>query len=143
MKKLNGRPICYNCPFKTFDRCSDFTIYDCWHASELVVGLDDDDKGYTNVIVQSKKGENILNLIKDSYETYDVSTDKAIYLDGVMILNSAVPHCKRFEFYNDLDDNILSDHIKKFISITFIDRILEKSKTFLYKTGLLSKIKRR
>lgn len=34
--EIASRPSCYNCPYKFVNRCSDFTIYDCWHAADLV-----------------------------------------------------------------------------------------------------------
>ncbi len=55
--EISSRPSCYQCHFKSVERCSDFTIYDCWHANNLVEGLVDDDKGFTNLIVQSSKGK--------------------------------------------------------------------------------------
>ncbi len=73
---LSSRPSCYKCHFKTLERCSDFTIYDCWNAEKLVNNLIDDDKGFTNLIVQSSKGEKILEEIKDKYELYSVDLKK-------------------------------------------------------------------
>ena len=34
--EISSRPSCYQCHFKSVERCSDFTIYDCWHANNLV-----------------------------------------------------------------------------------------------------------
>ena len=84
-KEISSRPSCYQCYFKNLERCSDFTIYDCWHADQLVVGLADDDKGYTNLIVQSKKGEQVLEKIKQDFDIYPVDTERAIALDGIML----------------------------------------------------------
>ena len=60
-KEISSRPSCYQCYFKNLERCSDFTIYDCWHADQLVVGLADDDKDYTDCTIQERRagsGEN-------------------------------------------------------------------------------------
>ncbi|MBB5264174.1 coenzyme F420-reducing hydrogenase beta subunit [Catenibacillus scindens] len=134
--EIASRPICYQCPFKTLDRCSDFTIYDCWHASDLVDGLKDDDKGFTNVIVQSKKGEDILDLIKDKYDIYSVETKKAIKLDGIMVLNSAVPHPLRSQFYIALDKYDMKEIVQKFVPIKINDYIIERLKVIIYHMGI-------
>ena len=79
-----------------------FGLDDCWHADQLVVGLADDDKGYTNLIVQSKKGEQVLEKIKQDFDIYPVDTERAIALDGIMVRNAAHPHPKREEYYQDM-----------------------------------------
>ena len=138
-KEIASRPICYQCPFKTLERCSDFTIYDCWHAANLVSDLKDDDRGYTNVMVQSNKGHVILEEIKDAYEIYQVDNNKAIELDGSMVLKSAVPHAHRKEYYTDLESNDLRTHIKKYIPVTLKDQMIEKMKIYVYRCGLYEK----
>ena len=110
--EISSRPSCYKCRFKSVERCSDFTIYDCWHANNLVEGLVDDDKGFTNLIVQSLKGERILDRIADRYELYATNLEKAIELDGTMICNSAEPHPRRDEYYLNLDKETLRAHIQ-------------------------------
>lgn len=32
--EISSRPSCYQCHFKSVERCSDFTIYDCWHLNK-------------------------------------------------------------------------------------------------------------
>jgi hypothetical protein len=129
---LSSRPSCYKCHFKTLERCSDFTIYDCWNAEKLVNNLIDDDKGFTNLIVQSSKGEKILEEIKDKYELYSVDLKKAADLDGVMIWNSAQPHPRRNEFYHGIDEELLDNHVQKFAPIKVKDYLIEYSKKYLY-----------
>lgn len=136
-KEISSRPICYQCPFKTLERCSDLTLYDCWHPDQLVPGLRDDDRGYTNVIVQSEKGMQLLEAMRGRMEMHPADTETAVRLDGVMVRRSAKPHPKRDEFYRDLDQTELPDHIQKFLPISRKDRILEQSKGMLYRLGVL------
>lgn len=135
-KEIASRPSCYQCSFKTINRCSDYTIYDCWHAAQLVPNLNDDDKGYTNVIVRSEKGKRLFTQIQERYEMYPVNTEKAVELDGVMVKKSAIPHVKRKEFYKGIDEKTLPEQIQQFIPITWKDQLIEKSKVVLYKTGI-------
>ena len=141
-REISSRPSCYECSFKTDTHPSDFTIFDSWHASELVHGLKDDDLGYTNVFINTDKGRKILSEIEDEYEYYQVDKEQAIKLDGKMVRNSAIPHQKRKEYYVDLDDEELDVHIQKFIPISKKDYMVEKSKTFLYRTKLLYLLKK-
>lgn len=134
--EISSRPSCYQCSFKTLERCSDFTIYDCWHAAELIEDFRDDDKGYTNLIVQSNRGAKILEIIKDDYEIYAVNTQKAVRLDGIMILDAAKPHFQRNEYYKGLDKEPLDAHIQKFIPIKRKEILIEKSKNILYKCNI-------
>lgn len=142
-KEISSRPSCYQCYFKNLERCSDFTIYDCWHADQLVVGLADDDKGYTNLIVQSKKGEQVLEKIKQDFDIYPVDTERAIALDGIMVRNAAHPHPKREEYYQDMDRDEVAEHIEKFIPITKKDHLIEWSKKIIYRVGIYRFLKKK
>ena len=141
-KEISSRPSCYKCGFKTDKHSSDFTIFDSWSATELVQGLKDDDLGYTNVFINSEKGRKIFDIIKDKYEWYSIDLEKAILLDGKMVRASAKPHPKRNEFYRDLDNEELVEHIKKYIPISKKDYLIERSKKVLFKTKLIYIIKK-
>ena len=141
-REIASRPICYQCPFKKLERCSDFTIYDCWHAGELVAGLNDDDKGFTNVIVQSEKGRRVLEHIRGHYEIYPADVEKAVKLDGSMVRGSATPHKRRAEYYVDLDRHGLPEHIAAFIPVSGKDRLIERCKVGVYRLGLYAVLKK-
>ena len=141
-REIASRPICYECPYKQLNRCSDFTIYDCWHAAQLVPGLKDDDRGYTNVIVQSEKGRAVLEQIKAAYELYPASTQKAVELDGSMVMGRAVPHKRRAEYYQDLDRHSLPEHIDQFIPVSSRDRLIERCKHGIYRMGIYALLKK-
>lgn len=139
--EIASRPSCYTCPFKQGERCSDITIYDCWHISNLVSGVKDDNQGYTNVMIHSVAGRQILENIMNEVIIYPVDNKKAVGLDGIMVEHAAKPHPKRSEFYKELDSNELPTLIQKFIPIHKTDYIIEKCKGFLYKSGLLQTLK--
>ena len=141
-REIASRPICYQCPFKRLERCSDFTIYDCWHAAQLVPGLTDDDKGYTNVIIQSEKGQKVLEQIRGGYEIYSADTEKAVQLDGSMVRDSAKPHKRRAEYYVELDRHSLPEHIAAFIPVSGKDRLIERGKLGIYRLGIYTALKK-
>lgn len=141
-KEIASRPICYKCPFKHVERDSDLTVYDCWHFSELVTGRTDDDNGYTNIIIQSVKGKQLLMKIEDKIELYGVDLYKAMKLDGVMIQQSALPHPDRDRFYNGCNNKTIEEMVNDFIPVTRKDYAVEMVKQCLYKAGILQEIKK-
>lgn len=139
--EIASRPSCYNCHFKIVERCSDLTVYDAWHAHELVDTIKDDDKGFTHVIIQSEKGSELFKALSDEISFWKVDLKKAIYLDGPMIENSAIMHENRNIFYKDIDNYGLEKSIAKNIPISHIDKCIELFKKCVYKSGILNSIR--
>lgn len=140
-EEICSRPICYDCPFKGINRVSDLTLYDCWHFSNLISGISDDDLGYTNVVIQSVKGKKYIDLLSNTLEIYNVDTELAKKLDGPMIDNCPKPHPMRNEFYKEIDEVSLPEHINKYIPITRKDYYIEWIKKILYSVGVLQRTK--
>lgn len=67
-RSWNMRKSCFNCPFKKAERISDFTLSDCWGAYKLVPQINDN-KGLSSVVVHSKKGQDLWNIVKDKMDT--------------------------------------------------------------------------
>ena len=128
---------------KKIERNSDLTVYDCWHFSELVDGKLDDDNGYTNVIIQSEQGKQLLVRLENKIELYKVDLHKAIKLDGVMIQKSAMPHPDRDKFYVGCKNKTIVEMVNEVIPVTRKDYIVEMVKQCLYKAGILQKIRNR
>lgn len=140
--EISSRPSCYSCKFKCDNHPSDFTIFDCWNAKRLVATLDDDDRGYTNLFVNTQKGEEVFSIIKNKYYYYVVDKEKAIKYDGIMVRNSAKPNKNRNLFYPSLNEKGLDRTINELIPITKKDYFVEKAKKVLYKLGILKILKR-
>lgn len=140
--EISSRPSCYKCNFKSENHKSDFTIFDCWSAAELVHGLKDDDKGYTNVFVNTKQGKVLLKKLKSEYKCYKIDLEEAVRLDGSMVRNSAVPHPRRREYYKDIENEELSVHIQKFIPVFYKDYFIEAVKGYMYKLKILNILKK-
>jgi len=136
--EIASRPSCYKCKFKYAKHNSDFTLFDCWHANKLVDRLIDDDRGFTNVFVQSEKGKNILAKISENLILYPVEPEKAIQLDGPMVRNSAIPHKNRTQFYQEMDQTSLQHTVQRFIPITLKDRMIVSLRDFCHKLGILA-----
>ena len=138
-----SRPSCYDCKFKTAKRSSDLTVFDCWNISRYVPKLSDDDKGLTAVFVQSEKGNQLLNKVKDSFICYSADTELLLKTDGYMAEKSVTAHEKRSEYFEMLNNGVSLDKVvSTLIPVKLSRKIFGKTKGFLYKTGMLKLIKK-
>ena len=140
--EIASRPSCYQCDYKGKSRLSDFTIFDCWHMSELLNGKHDDDRGYTAVLIHSEAGLKLFEQIRGSYEVYETEADKVISLDGIMVENSAVAHPRRSDFYADIEEEDLLEHVKKYTGLRKKDFLIESTKAFTYKLGIMGALRK-
>lgn len=141
-KEISSRPSCYNCKFKTRNHVSDITIYDCWSIEKLNSNVKDDDLGYTNIIVNSESGKDIIDKIIDKFEIYKVDIDNQIKCDGIMVEHSAIPNQNRDEYYKRLEKDGIEKNIKKYINISQKDYFIENIKLLLYKTKIMNILKK-
>ena len=77
LKHLSLRESCTDCKFKKNNRLSDITLADFWGIKNVKSELDDG-KGTSLVVVNSKKGQELMDRIKDSMICEEVEFEKAI-----------------------------------------------------------------
>ena len=138
------RDSCYKCPAKTLKRVSDFTIFDSWNAHS-VIGKKDDDKGYTNVIVQSYKGAELMEKLSSNMEIHKVKLDQIIPKSGGMILKSSSMNPNRNAFLDEVCNDSFESAFNHYLYIHKKDYIIERTKFFASKFSLfrrMSKFKR-
>lgn len=138
--EISSRPSCYECPFKQINRVSDFTIFDCWHAGDLIKNIEDDDRGYTNVFAHTEASIKILSELI-GLKKYSIDTQLALDKDGVMICKSALPHPQRRSFYNGIDNHSLKRHADINLNIRISDYAIEKMKSIAYSLKILDFLK--
>lgn len=90
-----NRESCENCQFKGYSRISDLTIGDFWGIWDIAPELDDD-KGISVVLVQSRKGKEIFDLIKQCCIIRTVSLEEAS-AQNQSILKSSPSNVRRAE----------------------------------------------
>lgn len=129
--EISSRPSCFYCNFKDSNRLSDFTVFDAWHYYELT-GRKDDDRGYTNVLINTEKGLNYFENIKNYYHYEYVDFSEAIRLDGIMYDKSAIPHQQRDEFYFNTINDTMNVIANKYLNIKRKDWIIERMKSIYY-----------
>ncbi len=123
-----SRPSCYDCKFKTKHRCSDFTVFDSWNPQAVVRSdLTDNDRGYSNVIVHSEKGREILNQLKDVV-LIPADPEKMFEFTGGMESNSIQYKPGRKTYYADLDLLGFEVTAKKYVTVSVKDRLIERAK---------------
>ena len=129
------RPSCYNCHFKTMKRVSDLTIWDCFNINEIDKSFDDD-KGTTRVLVQSEKGEKLLEKLDDvrlKELDINIATKKVKEMTNSVNYNS-----KRKEFF----ENINADNVfEKYYPTNFKTEVNSFVRKALAITGIYSSVK--
>lgn len=137
--EIASRPSCYACPCKGMERAADLSIYDCWSASKIIDGLDDDDKGYTNILINPEKGQRVLEYCVANKYLWcaEVDTEKAISFDGIMICNYPHKHPMRGKFYKTVREKGIKGAVDEHIPVTRKDYIIENSKHLIYQVGLI------
>ena len=140
--EIASRPSCYDCAFKCAKHTSDFTVFDCWHASNIADSIEkDDDKGYTNLFINSDVGFMVFKDLKQYLESYPADIETMIHYDGVMVRRSATPHKDRKKFYQSLCQNGIEITVQKYLPISKTDRLMVTLRAFLYKVGMLNAAK--
>lgn len=141
VKELASRPSCGACSFKGKNRSSDITMFDCYEFTQIT-GVKDDNKGYSSIFVNSEAGRYIFEKIRPSMNIYEADVEELITHNGIMVCNSAKPNDKRELFYKVVAERGINEAIKEVSPITAKDRLIERTKAFFYRTGLIVVVKR-
>lgn len=136
------RKCCYLCKFKTARHQSDLTLWDSWHAEETL-GVEPDNRGYTNIAVQSNKGERILAAASDYLNLYSVSFKEIRPSTGGMLLFSTPYNPIREDFLAEVRKRGISYARARFYPWTIKDEIKELVKQILRRVGLLDIVVRK
>lgn len=131
-----SRPSCYQCHFKTINRVSDITIFDCWDAPS--VSKEFSAKGATNVFVHTVHGKEIFEQIKADFVWHQSEINSIIKRDGVMIKHFVTLNPRRAEFFEDFNKLPLKEVERKYLDCSLKQRIIAKIKPFMYKIGVFS-----
>ena len=127
LRNTSLRESCYNCQFKKKHRISDITLADFWGIENVAPEMDDD-KGTSLVIVNSEKGKQIFEQIKDKIIYKQVDFEEAIRYNPSMT-KSVKPDYNREKFFENLDKMPFDKLVKKYTyTPSIIKRIYWKVK---------------
>ena len=127
LRNTSLRESCYNCQFKKKHRISDITLADFWGIENIAPEMDDN-KGTSLVIINSEKGKQIFEQIKDKIIYKQVDFDEAIRYNPSMT-KSVKPDYNREKFFENLDKMPFDKLVKKYTyTPSIFRRILWKVK---------------
>lgn len=110
------RPSCHQCHYKSFPRISDLSLGDFWGIGNYDIGLDDD-KGTSVVLVNSEKGQKLLEWMKKDI-FMEQRTLEEVLSGNSCLLNSAPEGEFRSYFF---------DHMERMSFQRLIDKIERKA----------------
>ena len=132
------RDSCYDCKFKKKNRISDITLADFWGIQNILPEMDDD-KGTSLMIINSKKGNNLFENIKNNVKYQEVDFENAIRYNQSMIKSVNMDR-NRDKFFENLDKIEFDKLVKKYTYTQGnVIKIIIKKKKIIKK---LLKIKR-
>ena len=137
LKNLCLRPSCYDCHSKTLQRNSDITLADFWGIKNVCPELYDNNKGTSLVFVNSKKGKELFEKIKDNIIYQEVDINVASKYNPSSFKSVNIPK-NRNKFMNEIFDNDFDNIAKKYTKVGYIHKIKNKFYVLIYK--LLKKL---
>lgn len=118
-KGFCNRESCFDCKFQTGNRISDFTLWDCWGTQNYAPEMDDN-KGTTNVIVWTSKGQALFHLI-DTLMTKEIGIDN---IDASLSRgNLSRPVFDKEAFWSDVEKLSPDEFLRKYVPFSFKIRI--------------------
>ena len=92
------RHSCGNCHFSNTTRPSDITIADFWGWQKTNPEFNKDDKGVSLVLVNTEKGRQLWESIKQDLDHFPVELQDCLQPN---LQHTSVPHPKRMQFEED------------------------------------------
>lgn len=106
------RDSCYDCAFAKSERASDITIGDFHEIDKYVEGINRFD-GVSTVVINSRIGNELWQIIKDELEVYEMDTDK-LKKDGTIFCGGTRKPAGRDEFIKVYDSEGLAAVAKRY-----------------------------
>lgn len=135
------RPSCPTCSFRSINRCSDFTIWDCFNVSDITKALDET-KGATRMLIHTEKGLKLFDDIKNSFNIIEAPVGVvSLGIDGTALQNR-----RKSEFINDFHKIDMTHLLSKWFPMNFKVIAKKKARRILNKCGIdgfVKKIKRK
>lgn len=131
LKDVILRDSCYSCDFKEINRISDITLADFWGVEKIIPKIDDD-RGISLVILNTDKGQELFNKIKNNVIEKEINIEEAIRYNLNMVNSAKInKNSKRF-FLNYKNGNMIKLS-KKMTKNTLKNIIIKKGKSVIKK----------
>ncbi len=128
------RPSCSSCKFRSINRRSDFTLWDCLNIHRIDKSLDEK-LGVTRVLVHTNKGKKILDAIGDKIECHHISVDAAINHVNELSVSPNINE-KRASFYEDIGKTSMEKVLNTYFPNTSAIKIKRNVRRIMNRLGI-------
>lgn len=133
------RPSCTDCRFRSQNRNSDFTIWDCFNVYRIDKKFDEN-IGTTRILIHTAKGKDIFDHIKKEFEYKEISVDLAVKDVQELVYSPAV-HKRKEEFFLDFESMTMDDLLHKYFPETIEVKLKKYIRLVLNRVGLDTALK--
>lgn len=133
-----NRLSCYSCLYQNGHRESDFTLWDRWDIAGVRKDWNDN-KGTTNLLVWSRKGEEVLRAIQERLRCQEYPVQPA--LNNANRSNSVKPASNRDEFYADAHQLTAPDFFEKYVPLSLKVRLKDIGRYLIWKLKLHNQVR--
>ena len=112
LKDIFLRPSCYTCKFKKPITSADLTLADYWGIQNKHIEFDDD-KGVSLILINSEKGQHLLNKITNKLNIIKTDLEYAIRCNPSIIKSSSYNE-ERDEFFKNFSSKNIIKYIDKY-----------------------------
>lgn len=129
---LINRPSCSKCVFVSKRRISDITIGDLWGVNEIFPSLQFKD-GVSLLIINSLKGKQVFNEIKNKIKYKEVDYDKACSFNYFKVFPVYVNRKKFFKFIKKgkINEENFIEMMEKYMELGFCRKKLKRLKEII------------
>lgn len=125
LSDITLRPSCYDCHSKNLSRRSDITLGDFWGVNNIDKVMDDD-KGTSLLLINTLKGQNLLNLIKNDITIKDVDLMKSVKYNPSAYQSAKIPY-QRSKFFEDYKKKVeIITLLKQYTHVNIFKRLIKK-----------------
>ena len=111
ISKMDCRPSCYRCRFRKLERQSDITVADAWGTESFAADLLDD-RGTSSVMVNTEKGQQLIEAIKDDCVMKEFPVEQLWTKNSSAFKEYDKPDA-RDDFYPDMEKYGFTGAVKK------------------------------
>ena len=126
-KHYAQRPSCHHCKFASLKRPSDITLGDFWGIEKAIPDFSDE-KGVSLLLVNTSKGKEILNLIKDKLDLRESNCESCMQ---PQLDHPTKAADNRKEFWQDYLKNGFEYVVEKYCRYSKLDKLKIFIKKFL------------
>ncbi len=138
------RPLCYSCKFKKRYRVSDFTLWDCWDASDFTKdsGKFTHNAGITRILVHTQKGRGILPEILSRCIHAKINPDDAVRVSSREMFYPVPKDEERYAKFWESFGHDPEGTLRKFFPRTFKTRLESFLRKIAFRTGIYSFVRK-